>query len=843
MKTFKNVLILIAAVTLCQPLFSQIDDKKDFKLTGRRPASLQVNQTFSSNSDISPIGNQVTAIYGLAVSADVTFNGENGLVRVTLFDENYSEYLVYETYSLLEGSESVSIDALCEETALLEGIDPLFLRIEVKDASVTVRQVSFTTDLSGVLDIPKARKEKKSAQDNYKINKLNKNLSAKGLLWGAGVTEVSELSFANRKKLYGEGTIPPGFEYYAGGVFTEGDRFKSATATTMVEQWDWRNRHGVNWLTSVKYQGACGSCWAFAATGATEAQVNLFFNQGGLNLDLSEQDLVSCSGGGSCTGGYPSTALNYISTTGIVDEVAFPYSATNDLCANKSTNPAQLIKIAGKVDFGSAAYPASEDNLKKMIIKYGPVSGGLYSWSHAMTLVGWQVVKEGDRFFYHDLAGNNYWITVPAGSALIGKTVWIFKNSWNSYWGDAGYVYVETAITNVGWTHALVSPVTSLKQTYTVACVDADGDGYYWWGLGARPATCPNLLSEDGDDSNSTLGPLNEYGYCTINGGAALPPVANFSADDTSIAPTGSVNFTDLSTNEPTSWSWSFAGGNPSSSSAKNPVVAYGAAGSYNVTLTVNNSSNVSNTKEQFNYIVVVSNVVKYCASNGNASKEWIKSVSFNGLTYTSGSSGVLGYQNITTSGFTVPANSFPSITLVPAFSSKATTEYYAVWIDFNQDSDFSDAGELVTTASRVKGNVTRTITIPENAVTGTTRMRVSMKRTGVPTTCEIFSAGEVEDYLITIDNAKSGGFTEFTESTPSLKIFPNPANRLLNLQLGEVGDQAKLAIYNMNGQMMLMQTIRDIVTQVDVESLPAGLYIVLVNNGNTIYREKFLKD
>jgi PKD repeat protein len=843
MKSLKTTLFLLAAIIIWQPLFSQVDDKKDFKLTGKKPVSISVNQTFTSDSDISPIGSEFTSISGLALTAEVAFQGENGLVRISLFDENFSEYLVYETYSLLEGASNVSIDDLCEETALLEGIDPKFLRIEVKNATVTINKVSLTSDAEPLVDLTKMRKEKKAAQNDYKIKKLNKNLSEKGLLWMAGETGISELTFAERKKLYGESTIPAGFEFYTGGIFTNGQSLKSASSTSMVEQWDWRNRHGVNWVTPVKDQGSCGSCWAFAATGATEAQVNLYFNQNSINLDLSEQDVLSCSGGGTCSGGYPSTALYYIAGKGIVDESAFPYSGTNQVCTDKSPTPSQLIKIAGKMDFGSAAYPVSEDNLKLMLIKYGPVSGGLYDWSHAMTLVGWQVVKEGDRFYYRNLTRGTYWITVPSGSALIGKTVWIFKNSWGQSWGDGGYVYVETPINNFGWTHGLISPVQSLKVGYSVACVDNDGDGYYWWGLGARPASCPNTLAADGDDSDATLGPLDEFGVCTVNGAAPPAPVANFVADDTSIDQSGSVNFTDLSTNLPTSWSWSFPGGTPSTSSEKNPVVKYSVAGKYGVSLTVNNASGVPSTKDQVDYITVIYYAPSYCSSHGNATKEWISSAALNGVTYTSGSSGATGYQSIASSGFTAAANSSASLVLTPGFSAKAAAEYWAVWIDFNQDMDFNDAGELVLSAKRVKGSVSGKVTIPSTALTGNTKMRISMKRTGPPTACEVFSAGEVEDYDITILTGKAGLLAPSEEILPTVKIYPNPASQLLNLQLGEISDHARLEIFNLQGQMILAQLVSDEVTQVNVETLTAGLYIIVIYNGNSIIREKFLKD
>ena len=72
--------------------------------------------------------------------------------------------------------------------------------------------------------------------------------------------------------------------------------------------------------------------------------------------------------------------------------------------------------------------------------------------------------------------------------------------------------------------------------------------------------------------------------------GTPQPPVANFTASSTSISVGGSVNFTDTSTNSPTSWSWSFEGGTPSSSTSQNPSVTYNTAGTYNVSLTATNA-------------------------------------------------------------------------------------------------------------------------------------------------------------------------------------------------------------------------------------------------------------
>jgi uncharacterized repeat protein (TIGR02543 family) len=83
-----------------------------------------------------------------------------------------------------------------------------------------------------------------------------------------------------------------------------------------------------------------------------------------------------------------------------------------------------------------------------------------------------------------------------------------------------------------------------------------------------------------------------------------LPPVADFTADTTSISEGQSVTFTDTSTNTPTSWSWSFPGGNPSTSTSQNPTVVYNSAGVYNVTLTATNA-NGEDTETKTNYITV----------------------------------------------------------------------------------------------------------------------------------------------------------------------------------------------------------------------------------------------
>jgi PKD repeat protein len=82
------------------------------------------------------------------------------------------------------------------------------------------------------------------------------------------------------------------------------------------------------------------------------------------------------------------------------------------------------------------------------------------------------------------------------------------------------------------------------------------------------------------------------------------PPVADFTASATTITEGDSVNFTDLSTNDPDTWDWTFNGGTPSSSTLQNPTVTYYTQGTYTVTLTASNAFG-SDTETKVNYITV----------------------------------------------------------------------------------------------------------------------------------------------------------------------------------------------------------------------------------------------
>ena len=166
-----------------------------------------------------------------------------------------------------------------------------------------------------------------------------------------------------------------------------------------------------------------------------------------------------------------------------------------------------------------------------MLIK-SPLAGRIGSWSHAMTLVGYKTIKAGDIVYEH----YNTRIVVKPGDPHIGQTVWIFKNSWGENWGDHGFLYAFVNINNMVSSAAptlpfeykynydgsskyppIYSPLISAISQPTPA-YDKDNDGYYWWGIGPRPKNLPAnaKLEEDSDDSDASIGPMNQYGFPTL---------------------------------------------------------------------------------------------------------------------------------------------------------------------------------------------------------------------------------------------------------------------------------------------------------------------------------------
>ena len=531
-KYFRSLLFICIFTVFSLQLMSQATSDKVFALNHKADTTLIIKQQFNNDALIQPFGAGLSAIYGLTFTGDINLNSGASLVRIILVDNQYNEYLVYEAYQLLEENSKFTVNGTGEETVTLNGVKPLMLKLEITDASVKISKLEISTkSLKSTSSNPQQIHRMQTLE---KIDEINRNIQKKGLTWKAGETSISKMTYGEKKRYFG-GKIPnlQGFEYYVGGIFVvSGTNTKqSSSGNTGTNQsaasdspaytadFSWANRHGQNWMTSVKNQGGCGSCWAFAAAGATELLVNLYYNRH-LNLDLSEQNLISGTNGSCADGGFVDEALNYIKNTGVVNESCFPYKGEDVPLTGMCSEPNERIKIGGY----SGMIARSVNDLKQAVVK-GPVALVIESWSHAVALAGFKIIKKDDIVDMRN-SSKDSWRYISPDDSLIGQTAWLIKNSWGTNWGENGYAYIVTPISDLKWSEAVFGPVSSLNLSDTsIVCTDNDGDGYYTWGIGPKPSYCPPCPDEpDGDDSDPCLGPMDAYGNILP---VSPPPAAN----------------------------------------------------------------------------------------------------------------------------------------------------------------------------------------------------------------------------------------------------------------------------------------------------------------------------
>jgi C1A family cysteine protease len=243
--------------------------------------------------------------------------------------------------------------------------------------------------------------------------------------------------------------------------------------------YSWLDNDGHDWTTPARHQGQCGSCWAFAPVAMIESIIKIRENCHRLNVDLSEQYLLSCiKQAGSCRGGNSNLALQLINDTtekgnyhnGIPIESCLPYQESDGISCDTKCDD-WLEKLIPISDFGFYYLEVPDQRLaiKTEIYENGPVVAPIFSTNN----FGLWGLNHHDSEAYYSESGNflffNHVILVVGWKddpQIKNGGYWICKNSWGSYWGYNGFFNIEYGSLNV--------------DRYMVTWVEYDPDDYDW---------------------------------------------------------------------------------------------------------------------------------------------------------------------------------------------------------------------------------------------------------------------------------------------------------------------------------------------------------------------------
>ena len=244
---------------------------------------------------------------------------------------------------------------------------------------------------------------------------------------------ASKLSFKPSPKLT---NLFPSFSLFTdhhSGVHTA-PLIRGIEAPTTV---DWRAKGAV---TPVKDQGQCGSCWSFSATGSMEGA---HFLKTGQLVSLSEEQLINCVNSGSydCnSGGDMIEAFKYvISNKGIVSEDSNPYETKDhETCTYKAGVGTYA------ATFSSFKTVTSNDEVAlASAVAITPVSVAIDASQQSFQFYSSGVYDEPSCCTNCQQSDLDHGVLAVGYGTDNGSDYWLIKNSWNSGWGDAGYIKMK----------------------------------------------------------------------------------------------------------------------------------------------------------------------------------------------------------------------------------------------------------------------------------------------------------------------------------------------------------------------------------------------------------------
>jgi C1A family cysteine protease len=282
------------------------------------------------------------------------------------------------------------------------------------------------------------------------------------------------------------------------------------TPINTPEYFNWADNDGEDWTTPTRDQGMCGSCYIFGAVAAIESVINIQEGCPDLDLDLSEQYVLSClpDVGGGCRGGMAYNVLKHIIDTsekgnycnGIILESCLPYQA-DDTIPCESKCPDWQEKLIPLVSYGKwNAEPEDRELIKTDIMEKGPVAVSMYV---NRDFLQWHMTSHDpdDYFPFQEERYTNHVVLMVGWKddpSIENGGYWICKNSWGTGYGYNGFFNIEYGSLHIDDSNV----VSAIYDPDSFNCPPkANANGYYTGDIGEE-LTFESTGSFDADDEN-----------------------------------------------------------------------------------------------------------------------------------------------------------------------------------------------------------------------------------------------------------------------------------------------------------------------------------------------------
>ena len=264
-------------------------------------------------------------------------------------------------------------------------------------------------------------------------------------LWEATrYPELEEMTFRERLLRAGGVPVNGSHAYPQTAPVTE---TTSKAVSELPENFDWRDIDGANYVSPIRNQQKCGSCYAFGSMAMLEARVRML-SKNSMQPVFSTQDVVSCSEySQGCEGGFPYLiAGKYGEDFGVVEEKCFPYTGRDSDSCSRERKGCTRYRTTDYHYIGGYYGACNEQLMQAELVQNGPIA------------VSFEVTEDFHAYkrgIYHKVGvsdGFNPWEVTNHVVAIVGYGVengvkyWTVKNSWGREWGEKGFFRIIRGI-------------------------------------------------------------------------------------------------------------------------------------------------------------------------------------------------------------------------------------------------------------------------------------------------------------------------------------------------------------------------------------------------------------